>query len=524
MISQLVIFNTAGDVLNTWTPTGGRLELAVVNRFIQDVLVDEKSDEDRTYTSDNDVVKYVREQNVVFCATYSRLVGVKGVEGVLERVRRVFTSGGEIGEVMDQFEASNGPTAEEEVTTGPVVSATSAAVKKSKTKGKKGRTWGDDFGDDGDEDVKLDFSAAQAGDTSGVRSANVDQLLGSTKGYGKAKNGKFLISDLGEGVGAGAGANANADTPSTGVVGGLRKVWSQYVGSTEISAQDFKKVRAKLTEHLVKKNVSASVCDGLLDEIEGPVLAKRKGTFTSLDSVIREELASKLRRLLTPNTSTNLLSEIEAKKDPYVISVVGVNGVGKSTNLSKLAYWLLQNNLRVLVAACDTFRSGAVEQLRVHVNNLSGLSGGGIDLFELGYGGKDLVSKIARGAIQHAKDNNYDVVLMDTAGRRHNDTQLMAPLAAFARVAQPDKIIMVGEALVGSDAVLQAQNFNSAFGKGRTLDAFIVSKCDTVGEQLGSIVDLVYATKVPVLFVGVGQTYTDLRVLSVEWVISQLLS
>lgn len=203
-----------------------------------------------------------------------------------------------------------------------------------------------------------------------------------------------------------------------------------------------------------------------------------------------------------------------------------MNGVGKSTNLSKLAFWLLQNDYRVLVAACDTFRSGAVEQLRTHVNNLVHLSPNKkqIELFESGYGGADLVAKIATGAIKYAKENGFDVVLMDTAGRRHNDSHLMAPLASFARAANPDKIIMVGEALVGSDSVLQAQNFNKAFGSNRHLDFFIISKCDTVGDLIGSMVNMVFATGIPILFVGTGQTYTDLRTLSVNWAVDMLMA
>lgn len=518
MISQCIVFDFSGDVLYSWVSGGGKLEIPVVNRFILDVLINDAVEMDGGYSTANEMVKYIRSGRVVYCVTYAKLLTLSGVEGLLQRVKLAFDNEDNVTSVLVEYQ--EGLKSHLEANTPEPNVETVAEVKKTKQKGnKKSRKWGEDgtfYEDNGEGDEKLDFSHA-APASSGTKSANVSQLVGSVEGYGnKRKDGKFVISDLSE----------QQQEQSVGVVSGFKKMWSQYVGGGEITPEEFKKVRGKVVDHLVRKNVSNSVCEGLMDEIERVVMGQRKGGFTSLESVIKEEMAVKLRKLLTPTTSINLLSDIESKKDPYVISVVGVNGVGKSTNLSKLAYWLLQNDLKVLIAACDTFRSGAVEQLRVHVNNLNGLSseGGKIELFELGYGGKDLVSKIARGAITHARDNNFDVVLMDTAGRRHNDSQLMAPLASFAQVANPDKIIMVGEALVGSDAVMQAKNFNGAFGKGRGLDAFIVSKCDTVGGQLGSIVDLVYATKVPVLFVGVGQTYTDLRVLSVEWVINQLLS
>jgi len=248
-----------------------------------------------------------------------------------------------------------------------------------------------------------------------------------------------------------------------------------------------------------------------------------------IESTIRTSLQKALTKMLTPTSPTDLLREIStvhtSARRPYVISIVGVNGVGKSTNLSKIAYFLLQNKFKVLIAASDTFRSGAVEQLKVHVNNLQELTRrqgtGEVEIFEKGYG-KD-AAVIARDAITFASANGFDIVLIDTAGRRHNDTRLMSSLAHFADLAKPDKILMVGEALVGSDAVAQAKNFDAAFGPGRGLDGFIVSKCDTVGEMVGTLVSMVHATGIPVVFLGTGQHYGDLRRLSVESVVGLLM-
>lgn len=240
--------------------------------------------------------------------------------------------------------------------------------------------------------------------------------------------------------------------------------------------------------------------------------------------------------MLTPTSSLDLLRDIDSitsppvtslrQRRPYVMSIVGVNGVGKSTNLSKICFFLLQNKYKVLIAAGDTFRSGAVEQLAVHVRNLTELTaregGGRVELYQKGYG-KDAAT-VAKDAVAHAAQEGYDVVLIDTAGRRHNDQRLMSSLEKFAKLAQPDKILMVGEALVGTDSVAQARNFNAAFGAVRTLDGFIISKCDTVGDMVGTLVSLVHATNVPVLFVGVGQHYSDLRNFSVKWAVEKLLS
>lgn len=167
-------------------------------------------------------------------------------------------------------------------------------------------------------------------------------------------------------------------------------------------------------------------------------------------------MEASLTKMLTPTSSLDLLREIDSitsppatslrKRRPYVMSIVGVNGVGKSTNLSKICFFLLQNQYKVLIAAGDTFRSGAVEQLAVHVRNLTELTareGGKVELYQKGYG-KDAAA-VAKDAVAFAAQEGYDVVLIDTAGRRHNDQRLMSSLEKFAKFAQPDKILMVGE-------------------------------------------------------------------------------
>lgn len=189
----------------------------------------------------------------------------------------------------------------------------------------------------------------------------------------------------------------------------------------------------------------------------------------------------------------------------------------------------MQNNLKVLIAACDTFRSGAVEQLRVHARNLRALAQGAtVDLFDKGYG-KDPAG-IAKEAISYAANQGYDVVLVDTAGRMQNNEPLMRALAKLVSVNSPDKLIFVGEALVGNEAVDQLSKFNQALidfsgqSSPQTIDGIILSKFDTIDDKVGAALSLTYTTGQPIFFVGTGQTYTDLRRMNVKSVVNALLS
>ncbi|KAI9637116.1 putative signal recognition particle binding protein [Dioszegia hungarica] len=328
-------------------------------------------------------------------------------------------------------------------------------------------------------------------------------------------------------------------------------IFSRLTGSKVLSKQDLQPVLAEMEKHLMDKNVAKDISEKMCDSVGAALVGKKLGGLSSVKSEVQSSLSSALTRVLTPKTSTDLLLDIQRKRsastvsydnalpDPYTLTFVGVNGVGKSTNLSKVCFWLLQNGLRVLIAACDTFRSGAVEQLRVHVRNLGALQdelGVGekkVELYERGYG-KDAAG-IAKDAITYAKENKFDVVLIDTAGRMQDNEPLMRALAKLVTVNNPDKIIFVGEALVGNEAVDQLTKFDRALkdfsgaGTGggqrkRGIDGIILTKFDTIDDKVGAALSMTYVTGQPILFVGCGQTYTDLRQLRVNHIVQALLN
>ncbi|CDR87837.1 related to SRP101-signal recognition particle receptor, alpha chain [Sporisorium scitamineum] len=336
--------------------------------------------------------------------------------------------------------------------------------------------------------------------------------------------------------------------------------FSRLTGAKTLTKKDLAPALSAMASHLQSKNVAADVAQRLCDSVERNLVGKNLGSFGSVKIEVRKALEEAITRILTPKSSTDILLEIATKRqrsaaasslalatnakdkelaskpDPYSICFVGVNGVGKSTNLAKVCFWLLQNRLRVLIAACDTFRAGAIEQLRVHVRNLGQLrvdgialdeQKGRIELYERGYG-KDAAG-IAKDALSYAKAEGFDVVLIDTAGRMQDNEPLMRALAKLVAVNRPDKIIFVGEALVGNEAVDQITKFDGAMkdfsgvSNPRGLDGSLLTKWDTVDDKVGTALTTTSATGLPIYFLGTGQTYTDLRQLRVHHVVNALL-
>lgn len=301
------------------------------------------------------------------------------------------------------------------------------------------------------------------------------------------------------------------------------------------------------------------MCSNVATNLEG----KQLGSFQFVATTVKQALQESMVQILTPKKRVDILRDVyesQRRNKPYVMVFCGVNGVGKSTNLAKITFWLIENGFRVLIAACDTFRSGAVEQLRTHTRHLNSLHPAEnhngkvmVELFERGYG-KDAAG-IAHDAISYAKDSRYDVVLVDTAGRMQDNEPLMKALAKvtinlfinynfirFLRLVQfklinfnnPDLVLFVGEALVGNEAVDQVRKFNQALidnsttlsssaDQARTIDGIILTKFDTIDDKVGAAISMTYTTGQPIVFVGTGQTYSDLKSLNAQSVVQSLL-
>eukprot|EP00177_Eucheuma_denticulatum_P000127 GFKZ01000225.1.p1 GENE.GFKZ01000225.1~~GFKZ01000225.1.p1 ORF type:complete len:610 (+),score=112.66 GFKZ01000225.1:193-2022(+) len=308
--------------------------------------------------------------------------------------------------------------------------------------------------------------------------------------------------------------------------GGVLNYFKGLAGLRNLTRADLNPVMAEFRDSLIGKNVAQEIADRIIESVLTSLEGKRMESMTSVTTMVRNALDDALTRILTSRQSTDILSEIAAKKGtgrPYVITYCGVNGVGKSTSLAKTCYYLLNHGYKVMIAACDTFRAGAVEQLRTHVRCL----GKGVELFDRGYG-KDAAA-VANDAIRKAKELGFDVVLVDTAGRMQDNEPLMRALSKLVEVNRPDRLFFVGEALVGNDAVDQLTKFNQALtdhqssAKPRLIDGIVLTKFDTIDDKVGAAVSMVYTTGQPIVFVGVGQTYMDLRKINTKSLVKALL-
>ncbi|KAJ3193599.1 hypothetical protein HK101_004570, partial [Irineochytrium annulatum] len=360
------------------------------------------------------------------------------------------------------------------------------------------RSWDGSMPQDGGK--KLDFSEENA---SGGDDFDADQWVDRTAMGAKTSDGLYEAAEMDAGDESEDDniitriASATAAQPATS---GVFSFLKSLTGATTLTKDNLAPVLAKMKEHLITKNVASEIAETLCQSVSTSLVGQKQGSFTSVANTVKGAMEASLRRILTPRTSTDVLRDVMAAKAdgrPYSFVFIGVNGVGKSTNLSKVCFWLLQNNLKVLIAACDTFRSGAVEQLRVHARNLRSLeSGSVVELYEKGYG-KDAAG-IAKEAIQYATNT-------------------------------PDKIIFVGEALVGNEAVDQLSKFNQALrdfsgmAVPRQVDGIILTKFDTVDDKVGAALSMTFITGQPILFVGTGQTYTDLKRMNVRGIVSKLL-
>lgn len=236
----------------------------------------------------------------------------------------------------------------------------------------------------------------------------------------------------------------------------------------------------------------------------------RKGA--DLAKIIEASLKRALRSLLAAgywDFNATVDGMIEAGDTPVIVMMVGVNGTGKTTTTSKIAHRLKAEGRTVVLAAADTFRAGAIDQLETHAERI------GVRCISSERGGDS--AAIARDAVDSARARGADVVIVDTAGRMTNKTNLMNELQKVHRVAQPHLVLFVGDALAGNDAVEQAVEFQRML----KFDGAVLCKLDTDAKG-GAALSIAHATGRPIVLAGVGQEYGDLRQFDPDWLLEMM--
>ena len=265
---------------------------------------------------------------------------------------------------------------------------------------------------------------------------------------------------------------------------------------------------------LLESDISSEAVTSVLAALRKSLVGARLRRGAELSKVLEAALKRALRNLLSAgywDFDASVRSFLDQGDTPVVIMLVGVNGTGKTTTAAKIAHRLQSNGYSVIAAAGDTFRAGAIQQLESHCENL------GIRCISSQRGGD--AAAIARDAIESAKAKNIDIVLVDTAGRMQNKTNLMKELEKVRRVANPHLVLFVGDALAGNDAVDQAKMFQEMM----RFDGAVLSKMDTDAKG-GAGPSIAFATGRPIVFAGIGQGYDDLLQFNPDWLLDEMFS
>lgn len=262
-----------------------------------------------------------------------------------------------------------------------------------------------------------------------------------------------------------------------------------------------------LLEGDVAMEVASNVVDSVKNNLVGRKI-KRSNDITEYTFNALKDAVSDIIDI--PGKSMTEMIE-EKENGPFVVMFVGINGTGKTTTIGKLANYYLKKGYEPVIAASDTFRAGAIEQVTHHADNV------GVKIIKHQKGSDP--AAVAFDAVEHARAKGKELVLIDTAGRMQTNTNLMDEMKKIKRVSKPDLVVFVGDALTGNDATEQAAKFNDAID----IDGVILTKADADSKG-GASLSIGYVIKKPILFLGVGQGYDDIKEYDPEWMLNQLFS
>ncbi len=259
---------------------------------------------------------------------------------------------------------------------------------------------------------------------------------------------------------------------------------------------------------LLESDVAYPVVQEIIVGVRNNLAGKKYSREYTLEEIVELAVKEAVSDVLRINVF-DFDAWLAEQKKPTVIMFIGINGTGKTTAIAKIANRLKQEERSVVLAACDTFRAGAIEQLSIHADKLN---------VKIVKSVQDAdPASVAYDAIEHARSKMKDVVLIDTAGRMQTNNNLIAEMKKIVKVAKPDLKIFVGDSLAGNDAVEQAKVFDEAVG----IDAIILTKIDTDAKG-GAALSIAKTIGKPIAFVCDGQEYEDIEKFDADWMLERL--
>jgi fused signal recognition particle receptor len=284
----------------------------------------------------------------------------------------------------------------------------------------------------------------------------------------------------------------------------LRKAFSsaaKTIGQKELSEKDLDDNLFGLQLALLESDVAQEVIDDLSARLKNELLGLKLERGQIEEDIIRSKLHNAIGEMLARGGKIDLIEKIKAKKEtkrgPFVIVFLGINGTGKTTTVAKISNLLRKNGISVVLAAGDTHRAGAIEQLSQHAENLS------LKIITQRYGSDP--SAVARDAVDYGRKHYVDAILIDTAGRMQTAKNLMDEISKIVRVSKPDLKLFIGDSLAGNDTVNQAREFFHY----TNFDGAILTKIDADSKG-GAALSIAYITSKPIVYIGVGQRYDDI--------------
>ena len=268
----------------------------------------------------------------------------------------------------------------------------------------------------------------------------------------------------------------------------------------------------ELEEELLQSDMGHSAVMEAINTLKANLIGSRIDTRIGLESIVEKIVRKSLQNLLEAGywDFDRTIHSFVTEDTPVSIMIVGVNGTGKTTTTAKIAHRLKEQGYSVVLAAADTFRAGAIDQLAAHADMI------GVRCIKSQRGGDS--AAVSRDAIESAKAKGDDIVIIDTAGRMQNKTNLMEELRKVHRITQPHLVIFVADALAGNDAVTQAKEFQRILN----FDGVTLCKLDTDAKG-GAALSIAHATGRPIVLAGVGQGYEDLKDFDPEWFLDSIL-